>query len=151
MVAFAKAKEDRRAWAETRDFVARETSDRKEREAQRRRAVVDIVIGRQPHPETTPSKALLAEIQRILGRSEPPVVEFEHTPAQPFTIPTRHPYLPGQWQYRNGLTEPRAIYTVRAVTRSEADACAWDLYELRRERGVVWRRPESWVWPPPGN
>ena len=139
--ALAKAKDDRRAWAEADRAVDRKFREEKERMLTKRPEFSDIVIQRQPHPATAPSGALLAEIQRILGRSERPVVDFQHVPAQPFTIPTRHPYLPGQWQNRSGLTEPRAKYIVRRVTCQEATACEWDLYELRQEAGTVWRRP----------
>lgn len=144
--ALAKAKEDRRAWARARDAVNRKMEAEKERAARRVPKFVDIVINRTPHPEPVPDSALLAEIQRILGRSEPPVVDFEYTPAEPFTMPTRDPYTPNKWIQRTGFTQPHAKYIVRRVTKKErktheGNTGAWELYALRREPDTVWTRP----------
>ena len=139
--ALAKAREARRAWATARDYVNRKMRDESDRAASERPAFSDIVIDRDPHSSTAPSSALLEDIQRILGRSEPPVVDFVHYPAYESTCPMRDPVFPGVWVQRTVMIPARAKYTVRRVTRMECIACAWDLYGLRRRNGrCEWSR-----------
>lgn len=133
----AAQKEARREWNQTRDELNREALAEKVRMLNHKPALNDIVIHRDPHPEKGPCGMILRQVQRILGRAEPPEIDFQHFPGEPFTIPTRHPYIPGQWEYRSGVTRAKAEYTVRGVTRKEMDACALELYALRTENGFA--------------
>lgn len=126
-----RARENRRGWADVYAETRRRMLEEKDRAE--RPAYSKIVIRQCPHPGAGPSSWLLAEIHRVLGRATPPEVDFEHIPARPFTIPTRDPYIPGVWVNRSGLTNPRAVYTVKRVSAAECDACKWKLFALRSE------------------
>ena len=121
--------------------IERKMADERVHALNRRNAYNDVRIDIQPHSDRQPSSVTITEIQRILDRPEPPVIDFEYFPPQPFLIPTRDPYIPGKWQNRSGFTQPRAVYIVRRVTSDEMCAHEWDLYGLRRQPGAVWRKP----------
>ena len=94
-------------------------------------SVQDIKFIRTPHNASSPSPSLIDEIQRILGRSDPPVIDFEHTPSEPTSLPMNDPFIPGKTIYRSLMTTSSAVYTVRRVTGHELCACASKLFALR--------------------
>lgn len=119
--ALETAKEGRRVSRAIDREIDCRLRDEKERAMRDGPALLDIKIHRSPHPASVPSAALIADIQRILGRPEPPDVDFEHTPAYTFAMPIKHPHLPGEWVYRDLYKGPAATYTVRDVTRNERE------------------------------
>ena len=143
------AKHARRRMRETRQAKREYEAERAEHAYHANygyKAFNDVPIVQQPHHESVPCELLLARIKRIVGRTEPLQIDFEFFPGQPFTMPVRDAFLPGKWTYRTGVTAPHARYIVRHLTKDEMMRCDWDLFELRCEPGVVWRRPEHMRW-----